>query len=111
MPSLVLLKSPDPTSGGASPNKNIPLNADSMVIGRDENGCQIVIPHHAVSRKHAQITRTADGKFYIEDLKSRNKTFVNSKEVLSPGRQQLKPDDRIKICDFLYRFHDERVVK
>lgn len=106
MPSLILLKSPE----GASPNKNIPLNADQMVIGRDENGCQIVIPHHAVSRKHAQITRTGN-QYYIEDLKSRNKTYVNSKEVTPPGRQPLKPDDRIKICDFLFRFHDERVVK
>ena len=106
MPSLILLKSPE----GASPNKNIPLTADQMVIGRDENGCQIVIPHHAVSRKHAQITRS-NGQFFIEDLKSRNKTFVNSKEVPPPLRQPLKPDDRIKICDFLFRFHDERVTK
>src|SRR5215470_843162 len=106
MPSLILLKSPE----GASPNKNIPLTGDLMVIGRDENGCQIVIPHHAVSRKHAQITRTGK-QFFIEDLKSRNKTFVNSKEVTPPAKQQLKPDDRIKICDFLFRFHDETAVK
>jgi serine phosphatase RsbU (regulator of sigma subunit) len=106
MPSLILLKSPE----GAAPNKNIPLTADQMVIGRDENLCQIVIPHHAVSRKHAQIVRSG-GQFFIEDLKSRNKTFVNSKEVPPPARQPLKPDDRIKICDFLFRFHDERAVK
>jgi serine phosphatase RsbU (regulator of sigma subunit)/pSer/pThr/pTyr-binding forkhead associated (FHA) protein len=99
------MKSPD-----GAPNKSISLTGDHMVIGRDENGCQIVIPHHAVSRKHAQITRTGS-QFFIEDLKSRNKTYVNSKEVVPPARQQLKPDDRIKICDFLFRFHDERVVK
>lgn len=106
MPSLILLKAPE----GTAPNKNIPLNADTLVIGRDEKECQIVIPHHAVSRKHAQIVR-ANGQFYIEDLKSRNRTFVNSKEVAPVGRQPLKPDDRIKICDFLFRFHDERAVK
>lgn len=106
MPSLILVKSPE----GASPGKNIPLNGDHLVIGRDESVCQIVIPHHAVSRKHAQITRTGN-QFFIEDLKSRNKTYVNSKEVPPPVRQPLKPDDRIKICDFLFRFHDERVVK
>lgn len=108
MPSLILLKAP---TGDPSPNKNIPLDADLMVIGRDENGCQIVIPHHAVSRKHAQIVKSG-GQYYIEDLKSRNKTYVNSKEIATtPGRQPLKSDDRIKICDFLFRFHDERVVK
>ncbi len=106
MPSLILLKSPD----GAAPNKSIPLVADLMVIGRDEKECQIVIPHTAVSRKHAQIVASG-GQFFIEDLKSRNKTFVNSKEVLSPGRQPLKPDDRIKICDYLFRFHDERIAR
>jgi phosphoserine phosphatase RsbU/P len=106
MPSLILLKSPD----GAAPNKNIPLGGELMVIGRDEKECQIVINHTAVSRKHAQISRVGT-QFFIEDLKSRNKTFVNSKEVPHPQRQALKPDDRIKICDFLFRFHDERVIR
>lgn len=101
MPSLILLKSP----GGASPGETIPLDGDQLVIGRDADTCQIVIPHHAVSRRHAQMTRL-HGLYFIEDLKSRNHTFVNNKEVLA--RTQLKPEDRIKICDFLFRFHDER---
>ena len=49
MPSLILLKSP----GGTSPRETIPLDGDGLVIGRDADVCQIVIPHHAVSRKHA----------------------------------------------------------
>lgn len=106
MPSLVLLKSPE----GAAPNKQIPLTADQMVIGRDENLCQIVIPHHAVSRKHAQIVRNGN-QYFIEDLKSRNKTFVNGKEIPPPTKQPLKPDDRIKICDFLFRYQDDRQVR
>jgi len=106
MPSLVLLKSPE----GAAPNKQIQLTADQMVIGRDENLCQIVIPHHAVSRKHAQIVRNGN-QYFIEDLKSRNKTFVNGKEIAPPTKQPLKPDDRIKICDFLFRYQDDRVVR
>jgi sigma-B regulation protein RsbU (phosphoserine phosphatase) len=103
MPSLVLLKSPD----GATSAPPIPLDRDTMVLGRYEKDCQILIPHTAVSRTHAQITRT-NGQFFIEDLNSRNHTYVNGKEItaLTP----LKPDDRIKICDFLYRFHDERLA-
>ena len=46
------------------------------------------------------------GQYYIEDLKSRNHTFVNGKEVSS--RTVLRPEDKIKICDFLYKFHDEQ---
>src|SRR6476620_4578953 len=101
MPSLILLKSP----GGASPGEQIPLDGDLLVIGRDADTCQIVIPHHAVSRRHAQISR-ANGQFYIEDLRSRNHTFVNNKEVVT--RTSLRAEDRIKICDFLFRYHDER---
>ncbi|MBX9580906.1 MAG: FHA domain-containing protein [Gemmataceae bacterium] len=99
MASLVLLKSP----AGASVGQVIPLDGDELVVGREPELCQIVIPHHAVSRQHARITR-ADGQYFIEDLKSRNHTFVNSKEVTD--RTPLRHDDRIKVCDFLFRFHD-----
>ena len=71
-----------------------------------QDKCQIVIPHHAVSREHARI-RYQTAQFFIEDLKSRNHTFVNSKEIAGPT--VLKADDRIKICDFLFQFRDERV--
>jgi serine phosphatase RsbU (regulator of sigma subunit) len=101
MPTLILMKSPT----GAAPGETIPLDGEMFVVGRDAEECQIVIPHHAVSRKHAQIIR-ASGQYYIEDLKSRNHTFLNNKPV--DGRALLRPDDRIKICDFLFRFQDER---
>ncbi len=103
MPSLILLKSP----AGVAPGETIRLDGDLLVIGRDADTCQIVIPHHAVSRKHAQISQ-AQGIYYIEDLKSRNHTYVNNKEVA--GRAALKAEDKIKICDFLFRFHDEKAA-
>lgn len=104
MPSLVLLKSP---TGGA-PGDRIPLDGDLIVIGRDAETCQIVLPHHAISRRHAQITR-ADGQFYIEDLKSRNETLLNGRKLT--GRSPLRSEDRLKLCDFLFKYHDERAPK
>ena len=101
MPSLILLKSPD----GIAANRHIALTGDAQVIGRDQDKCQIVIPHHAVSREHARIT-VRNGAYFIEDLKSRNHTFVNSKQIA--GQTALNADDRIKICDFLFQFRDER---
>ena len=106
MPTLLLLKIPE----GVTTSKTIQLSGEPQIMGRDADRCQIVVPHHAVSREHAKITMQ-NGTFYIEDLKSRNHTFVNSKEVPPPLRQPLKPDDRIKICDFLFQFRDERVTK
>src|SRR5262245_38472697 len=101
MPALGLFKSPS----GGTPGEPIPLDGELFVIGRDADTCQIVIPHHAVSRKHAQITRLK-GQYYIEDLRSRNHTFVNNTEIT--GRTALKPEDRIKICDFVYRFQEDK---
>src|SRR5688572_14187805 len=104
MPSLILIKSP----GGSATGQAFPLNGgDLFVIGRDAEQCQIVIPNSAVSRKHAQIVRTGS-KYLIEDLGSRNGTIVNNGKVATPTA--LKNEDRVKICDFLFRFHDETVA-
>jgi serine phosphatase RsbU (regulator of sigma subunit) len=93
MASLLVLK-------GTEPNKRLKIDGELVILGRNPD-CQIVIPNHAVSRQHAQISRV-QGKFYIEDLQSRNRTYVNNQEVTA--RTPLKDNDRIKICDFLFRF-------
>lgn len=104
MPSLILIKSP----GGSATGQAFPLNGGELfVIGRDAEQCQIVIPNSAVSRKHAQIARVG-AQFRIEDLGSRNGTIVNNSKVAAPT--VLKNEDRVKICDFLFRYHDEAVA-
>ncbi|MGL6073651.1 MAG: SpoIIE family protein phosphatase [Fimbriiglobus sp.] len=101
MPSLILLKSP----GGAAMGQNYPLTPGmTQVIGRDADQCQIVIPNSSVSRKHAVI-HSRDGKYVVEDLGSRNGTLINQNRITNPTA--LKHDDRVKICDFLFRYHDE----
>src|SRR5262249_7529666 len=45
------------------------------------------------------------GKFYIEDMKSRNGTTVNDKAVTT--RTLLRENDKIKICDFVLSFHEK----
>ncbi len=102
MPSLILIKSP----GGLVSGQSFPLIGDNIVIGREE-GCGIVIPNNSVSRRHAQLL-FRQGQYLVEDLKSRNRTFVNNKEVATPTA--LRNDDRIKICDYLFRFQDERAT-
>ncbi|MGD0382262.1 MAG: SpoIIE family protein phosphatase, partial [Thermoguttaceae bacterium] len=53
-------------------------------------------------RQHARITNI-EGNFYIEDLQSRNGTFVNGR--LLTGRQLLKENDEIGICELSFSFH------
>jgi serine phosphatase RsbU (regulator of sigma subunit) len=80
----------------------IPLDGDQFLLGRDPS-CAIVIPVTSVSRTHAKILRDKD-RFYLEDLESRNGTYLNNQ--LISGRTPLKNNDKIRICDFLAAFQD-----
>jgi sigma-B regulation protein RsbU (phosphoserine phosphatase) len=86
---------------GGNQGAVVPLeNGDQWIMGRNAD-CQVVINLPAVSREHAVI-RLAQGKYYIEDLKSRNGTAVNNQEIR--GRTELNHNDRIKICDSVFAF-------
>jgi len=85
---------------GVNQGTTLTLEGDKFVLGRNAD-CQVVLNVPAVSREHAVI-RKVQGKYYIEDMKSRNGTFVNNQEVT--GRTLLKDNDRIKICDNLLAF-------
>ncbi len=101
MPTLKLIKAPGMTGSGQT--YQLSTNGHEIVMGREEI-CNIVVPNHAVSRKHARIYHE-QGHYYIDDLKSRNKTIVNNREITEPW--MLKHDDRIKICDFQYLYQDD----
>jgi serine phosphatase RsbU (regulator of sigma subunit)/pSer/pThr/pTyr-binding forkhead associated (FHA) protein len=95
MASLHILK-------GQNPGQRLVLDADKVVLGRDPE-CQVVIPMNSVSRKHAHILRQGS-KYFIEDLQSRNGTYVNHQAITQ--RTPLKNNDRIRICDFLATFYE-----
>lgn len=58
------------------------LNPDGTIIGRSDE-CDIVIDSKHVSRHHARIFSSSDGRWYVEDLGSSNGTFVNGERVKS----------------------------
>ncbi len=95
MASITFLK-------GANQGMNVPLSGERIVLGRNAD-CHVVLNVPAVSREHAVIHRVG-GKYYIEDLKSRNGTFLNNQEVTA--RTLLKDNDRIKICENLLAFFE-----
>jgi DNA-binding transcriptional ArsR family regulator len=61
------------------PDSVYPLFDSECVIGRAAD-CAISIPDGSISSKHARVMRTPEG-FTIEDLQSRNGTFVNGEKV------------------------------
>jgi phosphoserine phosphatase RsbU/P len=103
MPSLILTKTPD----GSATGERHTLGSDTLLIGRSPEKCRVVLPANAVSREHARIVPT-NGQYYIEDLQSRNKTFLNNKQIDGRHPTPLKNGDNIKICDFLFAYHDEK---
>lgn len=55
--------------------------ASTYIIGTDPNSCDIVFHDTSVSRQHAKITINDDDTIVLEDLKSRNGTFVDGKPL------------------------------
>jgi sigma-B regulation protein RsbU (phosphoserine phosphatase) len=87
---------------GLNQGQQVPLDQERISLGRNPD-CHVVIPVTSVSREHARITRV-QGKYYIEDLQSRNGTFINNQQITN--RTLLKHNDHIRICDFQATFLD-----
>lgn len=88
-----------------------PLNGNrwdidqELVIGRDDT-CQVIIQDRQVSRFHARLSVTPDG-ISLEDLASKNGTFVNGTRLEDPA--VLQDGDVIQISmiqSFVYLSSD-----
>jgi Nif-specific regulatory protein len=78
---------------------SIPLLENETSLGREPSN-QISLLDAAVSRRHCVITRKA-GQFQIQDLNSRNSTFVNGIPVTE---RTLASGDEIKVGNSLFVF-------
>lgn len=67
---------------------------DEMLIGRDAT-CDIVVADRQISRQHARVGRDEFG-YYVEDLGSKNGTYVNGS--LITGRARLQDGDLIQVA-------------
>ena len=68
-----------------------------IYIGRSETS-QIRLNDGAVSRQHAVIFNTNDGKWTVEDLDSANKTYLNDEAI---HKVEIKTGDRLRITDHI----------
>src|SRR4051794_15214045 len=83
------------TTGGNAAGTTITVT-DEFLIGRQAPGDGKLGNDIEISRRHARITREADGRFVLEDLGSTNGTFVNGERVTS---RALSPHDVIEMGD------------
>ncbi|MEW6672261.1 MAG: FHA domain-containing protein, partial [Thermodesulfobacteriota bacterium] len=82
--------------------ETIKIDKKIFTIGRDANNA-VSIPKDTVSSFHAAI-EYRDGFFYLEDQRSKNKTFLNGEEVPPHHPQKLKSGDVISFNIFKFIF-------
>lgn len=91
------------TPDGA-PDNVFPLLDSAYTIGRAPDNT-IAIADGSVSSNHARVVRTPDG-FVLEDLQSRNGTFVNGEKV--DGTRMLADGDLIRFGKIIMTFNVAR---
>jgi hypothetical protein len=74
-----------------------PMKPGGYRVGRGPT-CEIKINSTSVSKEHAKVLVTDDGKVIVTDLNSRNGTFVNGVKVQN---QRLNLGDKIGLHDIL----------
>jgi len=81
------------TSGLLS-GRTFTITSKGLVIGRDQNNCQVVLADDQVSRQHAWIGLDEAGQVVIRDKNSANGTYVNQQRI---QEAVLKPTDEISV--------------
>ncbi|MCD8299918.1 MAG: FHA domain-containing protein [Clostridiales bacterium] len=75
------------------------INKDEYVIGRKPSAADGVITfNNVISRVHCRILKK-DGKYFIEDLRSSNGTYVNHVPLLPGQRAVVKDGDNVRLAN------------
>src|SRR5262249_33023057 len=61
-------------------HRRIALDQPRLLIGR-EHTCDVFLPHPSVSRRHAQVQQTEQGRWMLQDLNSLNHVYVDNRPV------------------------------
>jgi len=83
----------------------VPITKSEITIGRGSRSITVDLPLKGdpeVSRVHAVLTRENDGRYWLVS-KGRNPTLVGGRELPRDERSEVKPDQKIAICNFIIR--------
>lgn len=79
------------------------LEQPIVVIGKMPGAAQLILKEATVSRIHARMIRREDG-YYLEDMNSKNGTYVNEELLESQKQVKLKAGDKISFADVAYTY-------
>jgi FHA domain/Protein of unknown function (DUF3662) len=83
----------------------VPISKMEITIGRGSRSITVDLPLKGdpeVSRVHAVLTRENDGRYWLTP-KGRNPTLVGGRELPREDRTEVRPDEKIAICNFILR--------
>lgn len=84
-----------PTERSEEKHETTKFTRKTIIIGRDTD-CDVRLKDPKASRKHCKLMRCKDG-FILEDLGSKNGTFVEGKRITEPVT--LKLSQTFKVGD------------
>jgi len=90
------------------PAQKFLLDRPVTSIGRSSMN-DLPVPDKMLSRQHARIVRDSNGGLSVEDLGSRNGTFLNGERLVSI--QPLKPGDRITVGGVTLKIESESTTR
>ncbi len=78
------------------------INKTKFVLGKSDSCDGVISFSPEISHNHAQIT-WENGIYYITDLKSTNRTFLNGKALPPLQKRILRSGDRITLSTFIFQ--------
>lgn len=88
---------------GNEPGRTFPVAKGEFKVGR-ESSCEFMLNDPSVSRVHACLCRTESGDVLIEDLESRNGTFINDKRINQ--KTLIGHGDILRVGNVLLKFFE-----
>lgn len=73
---------------------------EPQLIGRSSEA--LPLQDQTISRRHAELTPDGSGRWYLNDLKSANGTYVNGQRVV--GRRLLQRGDQVRAGNTMFLF-------
>ena len=92
-------------SGETDTATEFKLTGDRYILGKNSQSADLVISSPAVSRMHACL-RWRAGRYFLEDLRSRNGTWINGAQVSVNTEYPLCHGDTIRFADREFRYED-----
>ncbi|MES2199652.1 MAG: type III secretion system inner membrane ring subunit SctD [Chlamydiota bacterium] len=80
----------------------------SYILGKDPDISDVVFHDLSVSRQHAKLTITEDEKAFLEDLKSRNGTYVNGESLAE--KKELSSQDLVALGTTSFLIIDQEQI-